>query len=277
MNSAIRMPQASARRSSAETASAFAPEIGRQRDRIFRRHQSRGDGVDASRIDAAGRHAAIARGIVGRHLRFVPFLGQRLARQHHVDRPGWIAVHEGAGAGERFLHDDAGGQRILPFDIGPHDAGDVEGILHEVYIGVARSGQFAMQREGRASGEQHHRQPIPKQVLDRHAGIGSSGVDMHEHRLSPAGRQRISAGHVNGDDLVRAEDNFRMLAAFAVPARDLLDQRDMIGAEIGEDIVNAEVDETFEEIMRGTVAAHSLFLVFPCRPSACSCSTTELA
>jgi hypothetical protein len=30
----------------------------------------------------------------------------------------------------------------------------------------------------------------------------------------------------------------------------------MIGAEIGEDIVNAEVDETFEEVMRGTVTAH---------------------
>ena len=125
-----------------------ASEIGRQRDRIFRGHQSRGDGIHASRIDAAGRHAAIARGIVGRHLRFVPFLGQRLARQHHVDRPGRIAMHEGAGAGERFLHDDAGGQGILPFDIGPHDAGDVEGVLHEVHIGVARSRQFAMQREG---------------------------------------------------------------------------------------------------------------------------------
>src|SRR4029079_17399275 len=110
-------------------------------------------------------------------------------------------------------------------------------------------------------GEQHHRQPIPKQVLDRHAGIGGPGVDMHEHRLSPAGRQRISAGHVNGHDLVRAKDHFRMLAAFAVPARDLLDQRDMIGAEIREDILDAEVNETFKEIMRGTVSAHSLF---PC-------------
>jgi hypothetical protein len=134
-----------------------------------------------------------------------------------------------------------------------------------------------MQREGRASGEQHHRQPIPKQVLDRHAGVCRSGVDMHEHRLSLAGRQRIAAGHVNGDDLMRAEDHFGMLAAFAVPACDLLDQRDVVGAEIGEDIVDADVDETFEEIMRGTVTAHSLFLVFPCRPSARSCSTTALA
>jgi hypothetical protein len=52
---------------------------------------------------------------------------------------------------------------------------------------------------------------------------------------------------VHGDDLMRAEDNFRMLAAFAVPARDLLDQRDMVGAEIGEDIFNAEIDQTLEK------------------------------
>ena len=119
-----------------------------------------------------------------------------------------------------------------------------------------------MQREGGASGEQHYRQPVAKQVLDRHACIGGAGIDMHENRLSLAGRKGVAARHVNGHDLVRAEDDFRMLAAFAVPARDLLDQRDMIGAEIGEDIVDAEVDKTFEEIMRGAVSAHSLFLVF---------------
>src|SRR5262245_63625286 len=89
---------------------------------------------------------------------------------------------------------------------------------------------------------------------------------MDEHRLSLAGRQRIATGHVNGDDLVRAKNDFRMLAALAVPARDFLDQRDMIGAEIGEDIVDAEVDQTFEEIMRGTVAAHRSSPCVSCRP-----------
>ena len=133
-------------------------------------------------------------------------------------------MHEGAGAGQRFLHDDTRGQRIFPFDVRPHDAGDIEGILHEMHIGIARAGQFAMQRVGRAPGEQHHRQPIPKQVLNCHAGIGRSGIDMHEHRLSLAGRQCVAAGHMNGDDFVRAEDDFRMLAAIAVPARNLLDQ-----------------------------------------------------
>ena len=160
-------------------------------------------------------------------------------------------MRKGAGAGQRFLHHDAGGQRIFPFDVGTDDARDVEGVLHEMHIGVARARQFAVQRVRRAAGEQHHRQAIAKQVLDRHAGIRRAGIDMHQHRLGASGRQRIAAGHVHRDDLVRAQDHFGMLAAFLVPARHLLDQRDMVGAEIGEDVVDAEIDQAFEEIMRG--------------------------
>src|SRR5215475_10614925 len=47
-----------------------------------------------------------------------------------------------------------------------------------------------------------------------------------------------------------------MLAAFLVPARHFLDQGNMIGAKIGEDVVDAEIDQAFQEIMRGAVAAH---------------------
>ena len=163
-----------------------------------------------------------------------------------------------AGAGQCFLHDDAGGQRIFPFDVRSDDAGDIERILHEVHIGVARARQFAVQRMGRASGKQHHRQPVAKQVLDGHAGIGGAGVDMDENRLGSSRCQRIAAGHVHRDDLVRAKDHLRMLAALALPARHLLDQGDVIGTEIGKDVVDAEVDQTFEKIMRGAVAAHAL-------------------
>ena len=202
-------------------------------------------------------HAAIARGRIGRHGGLVPFFRQRLARQHHVDRAGRIALRKGAGAGQRFLHHDAGGQRIFPFDVGTHDAGDIEGVLHEMHIGVARARQFAVQRVRRAAGEQHHRQAIAEQVLDRHAGVRRAGIDMHQHRLGASGRQRIAAGHVHRDHLMRAQDHFGMFAAFLVPARHLLDQRDMVGAEIGEDVFDAEIDQAFEEIMRGAVAAHA--------------------
>jgi hypothetical protein len=33
----------------------------------------------------------------------------------------------------------------------------------------------------------------------------------------------------------------------------------MVGAEIGEDVFDPEIDQTFEEIMRGAVAAHALY------------------
>src|SRR4051794_21228567 len=127
-----------------------------------------------------------------------------------------------------------------------------------MHIGVARTRQLAMQRIGRAAGEQHHRQPIAEQVLDRHASIRGAGVDMDEHRLSAPGRQRVAAGHVHRDDLVRAQDHLGMLAAFLIPACHFLDQGNVVGAEIGEDVVDAEIDQAFEEVMRSGVAAHAV-------------------
>src|SRR5436305_12586974 len=127
-----------------------------------------------------------------------------------------------------------------------------------MHIGVARAGELAVQRVGRPAGEQQHRQPVAEQVLDRHAGIRGAGIDMDEHRLAAPGRQCVAAGHVHGDDFVRAQDHLRVLAAFAVPARHLLDQRYVVGAEIGEDVVDAEIDQAFEEVMRGGAAAHAV-------------------
>jgi hypothetical protein len=47
---------------------------------------------------------------------------------------------------------------------------------------------------------------------------------MHENRLGSLGRQRVAAGHVHRDDLMRTEDHLGMLAALLVPARNLLNQ-----------------------------------------------------
>src|SRR6185436_17179020 len=80
---------------------------------------------------------------------------------------------------------------------------------------------------------------------------------MHHHRLRPPGRQRIACRHVHGDDLVRTQDHFGMFAPFAVPARQRLDQRHVVGAKIGEDVVDTKIDEALEEIVRGRVAAHA--------------------
>jgi hypothetical protein len=103
----------------------------------------------------------------------------------------------------------------------------------------------------RATGEQHHREAIAKQVLDRHAGVRGAGIDMHQHGLAAPGCQRIAAGHMHRDHFVRTQDHLGMFSALLLPARHFLDQRYMIGAEIGKDVVDAEIDQAFEEIMRG--------------------------
>ncbi len=120
-----------------------------------------------------------------------------------------------------------------------------------MHIGVARTRQFAVQRIRRAAGKQHHRQAIAKQVLDRHGGIRGAGIDMHQNRLAASRRQGIAAGHVHRDDLMRAQDHFGMFQAFAVPARHLLDQGDVVSAQIGKDVLDAEIDQALEEMMRG--------------------------
>src|SRR3954451_12016099 len=58
-------------------------------------------------------------------------------------------------------------------------------------------------------------------------------------------------------DLVPAEDHFRMPASLLVPARHLLDQRDVIRSKIGKDVVGVEIDQSLEKIMRRRVAAHA--------------------
>jgi hypothetical protein len=165
-------------------------------------------------------------------------------------------VHERRGARQRLLHHDAGRQGVFPFDIAAQDAGLIETVLHEVNIGVARPRKLPVQREGRPAREQHDGQPIAKEVLDRHARIGRAGIDMDQHGLAAAGRDRIAGRHVDRDHLVGTQDDLGVPPPLAVPARDLLDERHMVGAEIGEDVLDAEVDEGLEEVVRGAVGGH---------------------
>src|SRR4051812_13695026 len=126
-----------------------------------------------------------------------------------------------------------------------------------MHIGVARAGELAVQRIGCAAGEQQHRQAVTEQVLDRHAGICGAGIDMDEYGLRAPCGQCGAAGHVHRDDLVRTQDHFGMLAPLFVPARQFLDQRDVVGTEIREDVLDAEIDQSFQKVMRRGVAAHA--------------------
>src|SRR5579871_4624026 len=82
---------------------------------------------------------------------------------------------------------------------------------------------------------------------------------MHEHGLRSPSGERVPGGHVHRHHFVRAQDHLGVFAAVAIPFRQRLDQRDMIGAEIGEDIFDAEIDQPLQEVMRGRMTAHAAF------------------
>ena len=107
LNSTTRIPQAARQPVQHRDGLRPAAEIGRERHRIVCRHQGCSDRLGARRLDAARLHAAIARRRIRRHRCVVPLFRQRLARQHHVDRAGRIALRKGAGARQRLLHHHA--------------------------------------------------------------------------------------------------------------------------------------------------------------------------
>jgi hypothetical protein len=72
-------------------------------------------------------------------------------------------------------------------------------VLDEMNIGVARPQQFAVQGKRRPAGEQHDRQAVAEDILDRHAGVGGAGVNTDEHGLPASGSERVARRHVNGD------------------------------------------------------------------------------
>ena len=72
-------------------------------------------------------------------------------------------------------------------------------------------------------------------------GIGGADVDMHQHALAAPGDQRIAGGHVRGGVLVRTAHHVRHHLAALAAMRHLLDDRRVIGAEITEQIFDADL------------------------------------
>ena len=177
--------------------------------------------------------------------------GERLALHHQIDRPARLALHDGIGALQRLLDDDAGRQRPLPFQIGPHQACLIERLLHEMHVRVARADQFPMRGVGRLAGHQQHRQPAAEKIVHGVRRVGGADIDMHEDALAAAGDQRITSGHVGGGVLVRATHDFRHRLAARAAMRHLLDDRCVVGAEITEEIIDADLFQAFEQVISG--------------------------
>ena len=150
---------------------------------------------------------------------------------------------------QRLARHHGGGQVVFPLHIGAHQTADVKRILHKMHIVIARAGQFAAQGVGRFASQQHDRQAAAQHVVHAHDRIGSAGVDMHHHRLALAGQGGIAGSHVDGHILMRAEDELRMGLALGVPAGQLLDQADMVGAQIGKHMGQTQLAQALEKVM----------------------------
>ena len=151
----------------------------------------------------------------GADFSLLPALGQHFSRQHEVNWALGIALHDAVRAAKDFLGGHAGRQRILPLHEGPHDARLIEWLLDEVYIVIARAFKLAEGRERRRSGNQHHRDAAAKEVVHSHGGVRGAGIDVYHDRLTTAGHNRVAAGHMDSDVLVRTDDDFRRAQPFA--------------------------------------------------------------
>ena len=218
-------------------------------DRVRRREQAVGERGDKLRVrPGAGQRAEP----VGRKTFDVvdaPMLRQRLALHHQINRPARRALHDRISPLQRFLDDDAGRQRPLPFGVRPHQAALIERLLDEMHVGVAGADQFVMRRIGRLARHQQHRQAAAVEIVHGVGSVGRTDIDMHKHALAAAGDQSIAAGHVRGGVFVRAAHDVRHRLAAFTPMRHLLDDRRVIGAEITEQIVDADLFEALEQVI----------------------------
>ena len=186
----------------------------------------------------------------------VPRLGQRFARQRHEGRAARLALHDGMGAAQRLFDHHAAGQVVFPLHIRAHQAGHVKRVLHKMHVVVARARQLAVQRVWRLARHQQHRQAAAKQVVHAHRGIGRARVHMHQHRLAAPGHGGIGARHVDRDVLVRAKNGRRVAPPGLLPACHLFDDRRVVGAQVAKQVLNAQLDQAFEEIVGCGVGGH---------------------
>src|SRR5262249_38733809 len=71
--------------------------------------------------------------------------------------------------------------------------------------------------------------------------------------LAAPGGDGVARRHVDRRVLVRAQHGRRKPAAVAAELRHRLDQRRMVGAEVAEQVVEADLVQAFEKVVRGRV------------------------
>ena len=85
-------------------------------------------------------------------------------------------------------------------------------------------------------------------------GIRGADIDMDQDTLAAPGDERVTAGHVGGSILMRATHDARHRIAAFLPVRHLIDDRGVIGSKITKQIIDADLFQTFEQIIgRGEI------------------------
>ena len=236
----------------------LAPKVGRDRHRPLGRQQPIGDALRPLGVDAAEQGRAITlrlKSLIAR----ANLLGQHLTRQGHENRPGRLAVHHRMGAAQGLTRHHGSGQVVFPFDVGAHQTADIKRVLHKMHIVVTRTGQLAAQRKGRLARHQHHRQARAQHVVHAHDRVGRTGINMHHDRLSTAGQGSVTGSHVHRHVFMRTQDELRMGSALRVPARELLDQADMVRPQIGEHMLDTQIGEPLQKVMGAAGAGRGLW------------------
>ncbi len=87
--------------------------------------------------------------------------------------------------------------------------------------------------------------------MDAVGGVGGADIDMHHDALTAPGHQREARRHVCRGVFVRTAHHLRHGFAEFAPMRHLLDDWRVIGAEITEQIIDADFFEALEQIIGG--------------------------
>ena len=82
-------------------------------------------------------------------------------------------------------------------------------------------------------------------------GVGGADIDVDQHALAAPGDEGVALRHVRRRILVRAVQDAGHRLAALLAMRHLLDDRGVIGAEIAEQIFDAELAQAFEEVIGG--------------------------
>ena len=223
----------------------LAPQIRGDDQGVIGRHQFTRDLQSGFGRQGPHAHRAVTLGRVRLDLFMRPRLDQGLSRQRQINRTGRLGVHDTVRAAHHLFGHHTRGQVVFPLDVGAHQRSDVKGVLHIVHIVITRTRYFSVQGIGRFACHEQDRQTGTHQIVHAHGRVGSACVHMHHDALPLPRHGRITTRHVDGHVFVRTQHHLRHGLAFGLQAGHFVNQGDVVGSQIGEQITDARFLQAF--------------------------------